>query len=291
MTQNHHRDTEDSTSQAPVAPVAAKIEHLREHHGDSVNDPYEWLRDKNDPKVIAHLEAENAYTEAVTSHLAELSEKVFTEIKTRTQETDLSVPVRHGDSWYYSRTVQGQQYAIHARTARSAGSVTAAGPAVPRVSRRGAALLRPSRGATGTTVRRAPGRTVDLGARCRGAPTPGKAPSTPIPHVPRTDASSPPGLGAMLRVAPGRRSGATPSTLPTGEAGPPTDTGGAPAAALVEEAPPLPLPPGSSPPLPAAAPAASLSPPPPPSAAPEAAPLADRSAEMPPDPLEPPASS
>ncbi|WP_114905798.1 S9 family peptidase [Ornithinimicrobium murale] len=106
-------------SQLPTPPVAATIEHLREHHGETVNDPYEWLRDKEDPRVIAHLEAENAYTEARTSHLSGLTESVFTEIKTRTQQTDLSVPVRHADWWYYSRTVEGQQYAIHSRIALS----------------------------------------------------------------------------------------------------------------------------------------------------------------------------
>ena len=55
-------------------------------------DPYEWLRDKDDPEVISYLEAENAYTEAQTAHLSELSDAIFGEIKARTKETDLSVP-------------------------------------------------------------------------------------------------------------------------------------------------------------------------------------------------------
>jgi len=101
----------------PTPPVAAKVEHVREHHGERVIDPYEWLRDKSDPKVIEHLEAENAYTEAMTAHLKPLTEAIFTEIKSRVQETDLSVPVRHKDWWYYSRTVEGLQYGIHARVA------------------------------------------------------------------------------------------------------------------------------------------------------------------------------
>ncbi|CAN5737780.1 S9 family peptidase [soil metagenome] len=101
----------------PIAPIAAQVEHVRQHHGETVSDPYEWLRDKSDPNVIAHLEAENAYTEAMTGHLAGLTDTVFTEIKSRTQETDLSVPVRHKDWWYYSRTVEGMQYSIHARIA------------------------------------------------------------------------------------------------------------------------------------------------------------------------------
>ena len=99
----------------PTPPVAAKGEHLRSHHGDEVRDPYEWLRDAEDPAVIAHLEAENAYAEATTAHLAPLRQSLFDEIKERTLETDLSVPVASGPWWYYARTVEGQQYAIHCR--------------------------------------------------------------------------------------------------------------------------------------------------------------------------------
>jgi oligopeptidase B len=105
----------------PTPPVAKKVPHERTHHGDTVVDPYEWLRDKDDPETIAHLEAENSYTQARTQHLAALREQVFSEIKGRTQETDLSVPSRIGDWWYYSRTVEGQQYALHCRTAAEPG--------------------------------------------------------------------------------------------------------------------------------------------------------------------------
>ncbi|MET0447687.1 MAG: S9 family peptidase [Aeromicrobium sp.] len=98
-------------------PIAKRVDHRREHHGDVFIDPYEWLRDKSDPEVIAYLEAENAYTEAETAHLAPLRQRLFDEIKARTQETDLSVPTRHGGWWYYARTVEGQQYAIRARCA------------------------------------------------------------------------------------------------------------------------------------------------------------------------------
>ncbi|MDF0513519.1 S9 family peptidase [Agromyces sp. H3Y2-19a] len=93
----------------------------RVHHGDVVVDDYEWLRDKDDPEVIAHLHEENAYTNAKTEHLTILQEQIFEEIRTRTKETDLSVPVREGDWWYYSRTVEGLEYPIHCR-------VAAAGP-------------------------------------------------------------------------------------------------------------------------------------------------------------------
>jgi oligopeptidase B len=104
-------------TEALTPPVAARVDHHREHHGDRIVDPYEWLRDAKDPQVIAHLEAENAYTQAMTSHLGELRDTVYREIRDRTQETDLSVPVRHGQWWYYSRTVEGQQYAVHGRIA------------------------------------------------------------------------------------------------------------------------------------------------------------------------------
>ncbi|GAA5033558.1 S9 family peptidase [Microbacterium fluvii] len=97
------------------APVADSRPVVRTHHGDSVEDRYEWLRAKDDPAVIAHLETENAYTEARTAHLEPLRTRIFDEIKSRTLETDLSVPVRRGDWWYYGRTVEGQQYGIQCR--------------------------------------------------------------------------------------------------------------------------------------------------------------------------------
>lgn len=97
-------------------PVAKQIPATRTHHGDSVIDPYAWLADKENPDTIAYLEAENAYTEAVTADQKELRERIFAEIKDRTQETDLSVPVLHKGWWHYSRTVEGQQYGIHCRT-------------------------------------------------------------------------------------------------------------------------------------------------------------------------------
>jgi len=100
----------------PAKPVFAKhVDHIREHHGDRVDDPFEWLRNKDDPEVLAHLEAENAYAEAVTSHLEPLRARIFDEIKSRTQETDLSVPAAYRGWWYYSRTFEGKQYAAQCR--------------------------------------------------------------------------------------------------------------------------------------------------------------------------------
>ena len=96
-------------------PVAKRVETRREHHGEVFCDPYEWLRDKSDPQVIAHLEAENAYTEHVTEHLAPLRQNIFDEIKARTKETDLSVPTRRDAWWYYGRSFEGKQYSVHCR--------------------------------------------------------------------------------------------------------------------------------------------------------------------------------
>jgi oligopeptidase B len=103
-------------------PVVTKhLEHVREHHGDRVTDPFEWLRDKDDPEVIAHLEAENAYAEAMTGHLEALRARIFDEIKSRTQETDLSVPETYRGWWYYSRTSEGKQYPAQCRVRKVTG--------------------------------------------------------------------------------------------------------------------------------------------------------------------------
>jgi oligopeptidase B len=96
-------------------PVAKRVENRREFHGDVFIDPYEWLRDKSDPEVIAYLEAENDYTDQMTAHLEPLRQRIFDEIKARTKETDLSVPTRRGEWWYYVRTFEGKQYGVQCR--------------------------------------------------------------------------------------------------------------------------------------------------------------------------------
>ncbi|WP_344861503.1 S9 family peptidase [Planomonospora alba] len=100
-----------------MPPTAKKVPSERVHHGDTVIDPYAWLTVKDDPDTIAYLEAENAYTQQMTGHLKSLQETIFQEIKGRTLETDLSVPTRKGDWWYYSRTEEGKQYGIQCRLA------------------------------------------------------------------------------------------------------------------------------------------------------------------------------
>ncbi|MDT5025024.1 MAG: oligopeptidase, partial [Micromonosporaceae bacterium] len=84
-------------------------------------DDYAWLATKDDPETHAYLTAENSFTEARTAHLAGLRDSIFNEIKTRTKETDLSLPVRKGGYWYYTRTVEGKQYGIHCRRAIAHG--------------------------------------------------------------------------------------------------------------------------------------------------------------------------
>jgi oligopeptidase B len=105
--------TSVGTDVAP--PVAARVPTERVHHGDTFVDEYEWLRDKESPDTLAYLEAENVYTRARTAHLEPLREQLFAEIKRRTKETDLSVPVRIGSWWYYGRTIEGKQYGLSCR--------------------------------------------------------------------------------------------------------------------------------------------------------------------------------
>jgi oligopeptidase B len=104
-------------------PVAKQVPRERTYHGDTVTDEYAWLAGKDDPDTIAYLKAENAYTEAATAGLSALQDQIFAEIKARTQESDLSVPVRKGGWWQYARTVEGQQYAVHCRRAVRPGEV------------------------------------------------------------------------------------------------------------------------------------------------------------------------
>ncbi|GAA1105380.1 S9 family peptidase [Nesterenkonia jeotgali] len=100
-----------------TAPQAKQIPTERTHHGDTFVDHYEWLREKDSPEVLEHLHAENAYAEAVTAAQKPLRERVFEEIKHRTVETDLSVPSRRGDWWYFTRTIEGEQHPVYCRVA------------------------------------------------------------------------------------------------------------------------------------------------------------------------------
>jgi len=105
----------DDKPAAPAAPVAAKVPWQETRHGAVVTDDYRWLQKKEDPAVIAYLNAENSYTEAATAAVKPLADTLFAEVKGRMQDVDLSVPTRKGNYYYYSRTEAGQQYPLNCR--------------------------------------------------------------------------------------------------------------------------------------------------------------------------------
>ncbi len=96
-------------------PIAKRLEHREVRHGATVVDPYFWLRDKSNPEVIHYLEVENAYTESLTKDLKSFEDALYKEMLGRIKQTDLSVPVRRGEYFYYSRTEEGKQYTIQCR--------------------------------------------------------------------------------------------------------------------------------------------------------------------------------
>ena len=104
----------------PQPPVAPRKPTTRSHHGHEVVDDYDWLRDPDDPDVLAYLSAENDFAQAQLAHLAPLREALFEEIRGRTQETDLGVAVGLGPWWYYQRSFEGKQYVAQCRTPRRA---------------------------------------------------------------------------------------------------------------------------------------------------------------------------
>ena len=99
----------------PTPPIAAKHHTETLLHGITLTDDYAWLRDKQNPEVTAYLEAENTYAEAVTAPLAGLRDDLYNEMLSHIKQTDVSVPYRDGGCWYYTRTEEGRQYAIHCR--------------------------------------------------------------------------------------------------------------------------------------------------------------------------------
>jgi oligopeptidase B len=99
----------------PSPPMAKKIAKAITQHGEVRQDPYFWLRDKTNPDVIAHLEAENRYFETLMKPVAELQKTLFAEMVGRIQETDLSVPERKDEYFYYTRIEKGQNYQLYCR--------------------------------------------------------------------------------------------------------------------------------------------------------------------------------
>jgi len=100
-------------------PTTEKKPKVTEINGDRLVDNYFWLREKTNPAVIAHLEAENAYAAAVMKPTEALQEKLYKEILSHIKQTDVTVPYRWGDYFYYTRTIEGQQYPLFCRKLKS----------------------------------------------------------------------------------------------------------------------------------------------------------------------------
>ncbi len=108
-------------------PIARKQPTETRIHGTVLHDDYAWLRARDNPEVTEYLEAENAYAEAQMASLAPLREELYREMLSHIKQTDVSVPFREGAWWYYSRTEEGLQYAIHCRKAASSKNMGAPG--------------------------------------------------------------------------------------------------------------------------------------------------------------------
>ncbi len=102
-------------------PVPKKETKITKIHGYELKDDYSWLRDKKNPEVIKYLEAENAYTESYMKPHLQFADDLYKEMLGRIKQTDLSVPYRLGDYWYYSKTQEGKQYPMFYRSIKQNG--------------------------------------------------------------------------------------------------------------------------------------------------------------------------
>jgi oligopeptidase B len=112
-----HISSSDVHAKEPTMtpPVATLRDHALTTHEQTRQDPYFWMRDREDPEVIAYLEAENQYTQAAFAHTGDLQERLFQEIIGRIKQDDSSVPYFTDGAWYYSRYIEGGEYPIYAR--------------------------------------------------------------------------------------------------------------------------------------------------------------------------------
>ncbi len=106
----------------PIPPIASTAPKVTEIFGERLVDEYHWLRDKDDPAVRGYLEAENAYTAQVMAPLQGLEGTLYDEMLARIKQTDLSVPYRDGDYWYFTRTEEGKQYPTYCRRPLTGGA-------------------------------------------------------------------------------------------------------------------------------------------------------------------------
>ena len=115
-------DNAASATARANAPTAEQRPVKLEAHGEIRVDPYYWLRDdsRQDPEVLAHLAAENAYTQAVLAHTEPMQQQLFDELVGRIRQDDASVPYQRGEWWYYRRYEEGREHPIYARRRGSA---------------------------------------------------------------------------------------------------------------------------------------------------------------------------
>src|SRR4051812_36416452 len=108
-----------STGPAPAPttqpPVAKQVPHETTLHGDTLHDPYFWLREKDNPEILAYLKAENAYADAMLKPTEPLRGRLYDEMVARIKEDDQEPPYPEGSFDYFSRTIKGKQYRVYER--------------------------------------------------------------------------------------------------------------------------------------------------------------------------------
>ena len=131
MTETIPREAPQASPNTP--PVAPKRYgyRVRDRFGQHFDDPWDWLRDGDNPEVRAHLEAENAWADAVTEPTREAVARLVEEVKANTALTDVTVPIREGEFWYFRRFAEGQSYATHHRAPVERDEAGAPIPLVP----------------------------------------------------------------------------------------------------------------------------------------------------------------
>ena len=143
MTETIPREAPQASPNTP--PVAPKRYgyRVRDQFGQHFDDPWDWLRDGENHEVRAHLEAENAWADAVTEPTREAAARLVEEVKASTALTDVTVPIREGEFWYFRRFAEGQSYATHHRAPVELDEAGAPIPLVPTpgVPARGEELL------------------------------------------------------------------------------------------------------------------------------------------------------
>ena len=143
MTETIPREAPQASPNTP--PVAPKRYgyRVRDQFGQHFDDPWDWLRDGDNPEVRAHLEAENAWADAVTEPTREAAARLVEEVKASTALTDVTVPIREGEFWYFRRFAEGQSYATHHRAPVQRDEAGVPVPLVPSpgVPTRGEELL------------------------------------------------------------------------------------------------------------------------------------------------------